>query len=75
MTGIARRLIDHLEQSPSPWCDDCLTRDLGLARRQQAQAVTGVLEETPLYDRYRGACGHCKDGAKMVISRKRTAAP
>lgn len=70
MTEIARRLIERLETPPIPWCDDCLARELGLPRRQQAQAVTGVLEETRLYDRYRGACSQCDEAPKMVIARK-----
>lgn len=73
MTEIARRAIEQLNDSPIPWCDDCLARELGLPRRQQAQAITGVLEETPLYERYRGACGRCNDAPKMVIARKVTA--
>lgn len=70
MTEIARQVIDRLNESPAPVCDDCLRVELGLARRQQAQAVTGVLEETPLYQRYRGTCAVCHDAPKMVISRK-----
>lgn len=75
MTDIARRAIECLNASPAPWCDDCLAKELGLPRRQQAQAITGVLEETPLYDRYRGACGRCHDEPKMVISKKMTVRP
>ena len=70
MTDIARRVIELLASPPIPWCDDCIARELELPRRQQAQAVTAVLEETHLYDRYRGTCHGCDDASKMVISRK-----
>lgn len=70
MTEIARRIIERLDTPPMSWCDDCLQKELGLPRRQQAQAVTGVLEETSLYDRYRGACSRCDDAPKMVIAKK-----
>ena len=69
MTQIARKVIDVLARAPLSWCDDCIARELGLARRQQAQAVTGVLEETPRYERGRAMCDYCKQ-TKTVIEWK-----
>jgi hypothetical protein len=70
MTDIARRLINVLARAPLRWCDDCLSRELQLSRRQQAQAITGVLEELPAYERGRGACDWCKEPSKTVIEFK-----
>jgi hypothetical protein len=70
MTEIAQSVIKLLASPPIPWCDDCIARELKLPRRQQAQAVTGVLEETGQYDRYRESCSQCEDAPKMVISIK-----
>ena len=70
MTEIARRAVEVLARAPLRWCDDCLARELNLSRRQQAQAITGVLEETPRYERYVGACDFCKDPSKTVIEWK-----
>lgn len=67
MTEIARRLINVLARAPLSWCDDCLARELQLPRRQQAQAITGVLEEMARYERGVGACDFCKEPSKTVI--------
>jgi hypothetical protein len=71
MTEGPRRLIARLDELKQAWCDNCLADDLGLPRRQQAQAITGVLEEIPLYRRYHGECASCGEGPKMVILKKR----
>lgn len=70
MTKIARDVVNVLARAPLRWCDDCLAQELQLPRRQQAQAVTGVLEETPQYERYRGACDQCREPSKMVTEWK-----
>lgn len=70
MTEIASQLLLVLARAPLRWCDDCLARELELPRRQQAQAITGVLEELPRYERGIGACDFCKKTSKMVIEWK-----
>ena len=62
-------IYDYLEINEcGPICDDCLTSNLGLARRQQVQPVTATLELTPLYHRWKGECQTCFT-EKLVIER------
>jgi hypothetical protein len=69
MPSVAERINDYLTRRPVPICDDCLTKALGLKRRQQAAAVTATLGTTPSFNRYDGSCADCVGPPKKVICR------
>lgn len=50
-------------------CDDCLTKEVGLKRRQQVQPVTDTLRLTPGFERQQGHCSRCGH-EKLVIRAK-----
>jgi hypothetical protein len=53
---------------PAAFCDDCITNELDLSRRQFAHRVTGILGATDNFVRQRGACSTCGK-TKTVIYR------
>lgn len=65
----AEQIVGFLKRtSPKPVCDDCITDELKLARRQRAQRVTAALGLTVEYQREKGVCSICKnDLPKFVI--------
>jgi hypothetical protein len=56
-------LTTHKGQS---YCDDCLAKKLGLARRQEAQQITATLATTRGFTRVTGSCSICSK-VKLVI--------
>jgi hypothetical protein len=68
MEAVRTRVAVLLQQKqPDAFCDDCLRIMVGLKRRQQAQAVTSVLGDTPEFQRQVGACMSC-EAEKTVTS-------
>jgi hypothetical protein len=50
------------------FCDDCIQRELGLARRQQVAPITKTLGLTPEFVRVAGLCAVCSyPRTKLVI--------
>jgi hypothetical protein len=48
-----------IEHKPDCFCDDCIQKKLGLARRQQVAPVTKTLGLTPGFRRDPGLCATC----------------
>ena len=69
MPTVADRIAEYLTNRPVPICDDCLAKELGLERRQQAAAVTLALGTTNESNRYHGSCADCVERQKQVICR------
>jgi AraC-like DNA-binding protein len=68
MATVAERVIKFLQDKRgNAICDDCIAREMGLSRRQQAYHVTNVLGLTRDYERQIGPCSHCKE-AKSVTA-------
>lgn len=67
MATVPERITDFLkERENTPYCDDCIARQLGLEQRQQAQQATSALGQTGKFLRSKGLCFDCgKD--KMSI--------
>ena len=62
MATVAERVVEFLQdKAPSALCDDCISREMALSRRQQAYHVTNVLGLTRDYHRERAKCSHCKE--------------
>jgi hypothetical protein len=57
---IAERIRHFLnERAGMQYCDDCITSQLGLERRQQAQSVTASIGSTGEFKRDDGICFGC----------------
>jgi hypothetical protein len=54
---------------PKPFCDDCVKNNLGLARRQQAQATTASLAQSNDFTRGSGICSDC--GEEKLVANAR----
>ena len=65
----AEQIVGLLKRTrANPVCDDCITDELKLLRRQRAQRVTVALGLTVEYRREKGVCSICKnDLLKFVI--------
>lgn len=65
----AEQITGFLQKNkPKAFCDDCITSELGLTRRQRAARVTNPLGLTSDYVREKGTCSVCKnDRPKFVI--------
>jgi hypothetical protein len=64
------RIYEFLtKKKGSFFCDDCLTKEVGLARRQEAQQTTSALATTLGFERRRGCCSQCRC-EKFVIRAK-----
>jgi hypothetical protein len=50
------------------FCDDCLQKLVKLKLRQQAQRVTGALEQTREFTREEGTCSNCGKEKKVIRS-------
>jgi hypothetical protein len=50
-------------------CDDCIAKELGLPRRQEAQAATAALSATREFTRSRGQCSRCSDSRDKLVIR------
>ena len=67
---VPERIVEFLkEHKGQPYCDDCHTVDLALARRLQAQQTTKPLGATTGYEREMGKCSLCGN-EKMVTAAK-----
>jgi hypothetical protein len=67
--AISERIYAFLiEHTPDCFCDDCIQRELGLARRQEVAPVTKTLGLTPGFNRNPGLCVSCAPPrTKLVI--------
>jgi hypothetical protein len=64
---IPERITNFLrEREGTPYCDDCIAKQLGLERRQQAQQATSALGQTGKFLRSKGLCFDCNKD-KLVI--------
>lgn len=64
---VRERIASFLsEREETPYCDDCIAKRLGLARRQQAQQATSALGQTGNFLRSKGLCFDCSKD-KLVI--------
>jgi hypothetical protein len=48
------------------YCDDCIQKNVGLKRRQQAQRVTGALSQTRDFSREKTQCADCGAESKYT---------
>ncbi len=65
----AERLTDFLFRSLGKgYCDDCLSRELGIPH-EQVQHLTSALTEEAWSKRYEGKCAGC-GSTKLVIRRR-----
>lgn len=73
----AEQIVGFLQKNkPKAYCDDCITDELGLKRRQRAERVTLPLGLTSDYQREKGTCSSCKnDRPKLVIRASRAMLP
>jgi hypothetical protein len=53
---------------PKPFCDDCIAKELGLARRQLVQPITAALGLTTDYRKEKGTCSLCKSEKPITRS-------
>jgi len=60
---IANFLRDHEE---TPYCDDCIAKQLGLKGRQQAQQATSAFGNTGNFLRGKGLCFKCNKDRQVV---------
>ena len=63
------RIVDLLERSRTPYCDDCLSSSLSIRPRQQVQQKTAELAKNFRFVRAPGTCSRCKSD-KLVIHAK-----
>jgi hypothetical protein len=67
---IPEQVADFLRRNkPNSYCDDCLQKILGLARRQEAQQATKPLGVSGAFVRQSGRCFHGGE-EKLVIRAK-----
>lgn len=66
--SVPKLVFEFLDREGDRFCDDCITDELKLKRRQQAQHVTSVLEVTPLFSRHHDECVRC-GATKLIIVR------
>jgi hypothetical protein len=62
---IRERLLQEIEQTTGPFCDDCLTKRLRIKHRQLAYRRCVALAADGFIRREKGRCADC-DGAKLV---------
>jgi hypothetical protein len=64
---IAEQVSTFLRQNGGKaYCDDCLQELVGLKLRQQAQRVTGALEQTREFARQKAFCSNCGRDKKVT---------
>jgi hypothetical protein len=63
---ITERISLLLRQVGGPHCDDCLAKELKLARRQQANRATNALATTRNFIRDKGVCSLCGARKKVI---------
>ena len=67
MQSIPQRVNDFITKGAGAYCDNCIQRELKLARPQQVQQVTSALETTTDFVREEGRCDLCHEEPRMVI--------
>jgi hypothetical protein len=67
--SIPEQVSDFLRQNDgAAYCDDCIQKNVGLKRRQQAQRVTGALAQTRDFVRRKVLCAECGAENKYATS-------
>jgi len=54
------------ERDNTPYCDDCITEELHLKKRQQAQSVTNAIGGTAGFLRSKGYCFKCSEDKQVT---------
>jgi hypothetical protein len=63
---IVERLEKWLRDNPGAFCDDCIARELRLARRQQANRAAILLSTISYFYRDQGTCPSCGAEKKVI---------
>jgi hypothetical protein len=63
---ILQRVSIWLREVGGAYCDDCIAKELGLARRQQANRASNALSSTLNFNRERGFCSLCGAEKKVI---------
>ncbi len=66
MTVLERVRDFIIRQAPSKMCDDCITEQLNVSRRQHVNHKTNELAKLPNFDRHKDICTLCGNN-KLVI--------
>lgn len=65
---VAEEVNDFVtRRKPTPVCDLCIVKNLGLGRRAHANQITAALGTTSQFVREKGSCPDCKLKGVMVI--------
>lgn len=62
------RIARWLAQNRGGYCDDCLAKEVGLARREQASRSARALATTANYLREKGTCSICGAFKKVTAA-------
>jgi hypothetical protein len=66
----AEQIVGFLQKNkPKAYCDDCITEELGLKRRQRAERVTLPLGLTSDFERAKGVCSVCQNDLPKYVTR------